>query len=81
MSRGFIAALVGLAITFAAWWSPWMWPAWPGIFALKRIHDFYEYSHLQQTIVTILLIAWNVAVWALVARALIWILSWRPRRS
>ena len=72
MSRGFIAALVGLAITFFAWWSPWIWPAWPSIFVFNRIHDFHEYSHSRQAVITVLLIAFNVAAWALVARALIW---------
>jgi len=81
MSRGFIAALVGLAITIFSWWSPWLWPAWPSIFIFRRLHDFYEYSHTQQAVVTILLIAWNVAAWALLARGFLWILSKRPRRS
>lgn len=73
MSRGFIAALAGLAITIFAWWSPWIWPAWPSIFVFNRIHDFHEYSHSLQAVITVLLIAFNVAVWAFVARALIWI--------
>jgi hypothetical protein len=75
MSRGFIAALVGLAITFFAWWSPWIWPAWPSIFVFNRIHDFYEYSHSLQAVITVLLIAFNVAAWAFVARALIWMIN------
>ena len=73
MSRGFISALVGLAITFFAWWSPWLWPAWPSYFAFKLDHGgFAELSHTGQSIVTVLLIAFNVAAWGLVARALIW---------
>lgn len=72
MSRGFIAALAGLAITIFAWWSPWLWPAWPSIFVFNRIHDFYEYSHSRQEVITVLLIALNVAAWAIVARALMW---------
>jgi hypothetical protein len=29
MSRGFIAALAGIAMTLFAWYGPWAWPAWP----------------------------------------------------
>lgn len=74
MSRGFIASLTGLAITIFAWWSPWAWPAWPSILAFDTFDHgaFAELSHTGQAAVTVLLIALNVAVWALIARALLW---------
>jgi hypothetical protein len=74
MSRGFIAALAGLAITIFAWWSPWAWAAWPSIVAFDTFDKgaFAELSHTGQSIVTVLLIALNVAVWALIARAVLW---------
>lgn len=71
MSRGFICAVFGLAITFFAWYSPWAWPAWPSILAFDTFDHggFAELSHTGQAAVTVLLIALNVAVWALIARA------------
>ena len=77
MSRGFIAALGGIAMTIFAWWSPWAWPAWPSIVAFDTFDHgaFAELSHTGQSIVTVLLIALNVAVWALIARALLWTVS------
>lgn len=31
MSRGFVAALAGIAMTIFAWYGPWEWPAWPAL--------------------------------------------------
>ena len=75
MSRGFISAVFGLAITFFAWYSPWAWPAWPSILAFDTFDHggFAELSHMGQAAVTVLLIALNVAVWALIARAGWWL--------
>jgi hypothetical protein len=68
MSRGFISALAGLAITIYAWFSGSVWPAWPSIFVFDTFDRgaFSELSHTGQAVVTILLIALNVAVWAIV---------------
>lgn len=37
MSRGFKAALIGLALTVVAKVGPWHWPAWPAVTVL----DFF----------------------------------------
>lgn len=76
MSRGFIAALAGLAITIFAWFSPWVWPAWPSILVFDTFDHggFAELSHNGQAAVTVLLIALNVAVWALIVRG-VWSLG------
>ena len=82
MSRGFIASLFGLAITFFAWWSPWAWPAWPSLLAFNAFDHgaFAELSHTGQAIVTVLLIALNVAVWAAIARVALFAISRASRR-
>lgn len=82
MSRGFLSALAGLAITFFAWWSPWAWPAWPSILAFDTFDHggFAELTHTGQAIVTVLLIALNVAVWALIARTVMFAVTRATRR-
>ena len=82
MSRGFIAALFGLAITIFAWWSPWAWPAWPSLLAFNTFDHggFAELSHTGQAVVTVLLIALNVAVWAAIARVVLFAISRASRR-
>lgn len=82
MSRGFMSALFGLAMTFFAWYAPWAWPAWPSILAFDTFDHggFAELSHTGQSVVTVLLIALNVVVWALIARA-VWWLGGRLRRG
>ena len=72
MSRGFIAALGGIAITLLAWFGSWAWPGWPASFALDllgRIRDFAELPRIVKASVVVLLIIINVGVWAAVIRA------------
>ena len=73
ISRGFASSLAGLAITFFAWYSPWAWPAWPSLLAFDTFDHggFAELSHNGQAVVTVLLIALNVFVWA----AIVWSLD------
>jgi len=75
MSRGFLSALVGLAITIYAWFAHSIWPAWPSILVFDTFDHggFAELTHTGQAVVTILLIALNVAVWAVILRSLIWL--------
>jgi hypothetical protein len=82
MSRGFISALAGLAITIYAWFSGSVWPAWPSIFVFDTFDHggFAELSHTGQAVVTILLIALNVAVWAGVVRVGLAVASFTSRR-
>jgi hypothetical protein len=74
VSRGFIAALGGVAITLLAWFGSWAWPGWPASFALDllgRIRDFAELPRLVKGSVVVLLIVINVGTWAMLIRALL----------
>jgi hypothetical protein len=70
ISRGFIAALGGIAITLLAWFGPWAWPGWPASVAIDLLTRFTDYpeSHLGRSAMVILLIIINVAAWALQIR-------------
>jgi hypothetical protein len=72
VSRGFIAALGGVAMTLLAWFGSWAWPGWPASVAidlLGRWGDFAELPRMQKSGVVILLIIVNVGTWAAVIRA------------
>jgi hypothetical protein len=72
MSRGFIAALGGIAMTLLAWFGSWAWPGWPASLALDllgRFRDFPELPRIVKASVIVLLIIINVGVWAAVIRA------------
>jgi hypothetical protein len=75
VSRGFVSSLAGLAITFYAWFSHSIWPGWPAIVVFDTLDRgrFSELSHAGQAVVTVLLIALNVAVWALAVQIAWWI--------
>jgi hypothetical protein len=80
MSRGFISSLVGIAITIYAWFAHSVWPAWPSIVVFDALDHggFAELSPIGRAIVTILLIALNVFVWAAIVRALCFAIdAWR----
>ncbi len=82
MSRGFISALAGLGITIYAWFAHSIWPAWPSILVFDKFDHggFAELTHTGQAIVTILLIALNVGVWAVILRAALWLIDRALRR-
>lgn len=65
VSRGFLAALGGVAITIFAWFSSAIWPAWPALAALHFVGDFLDPSSQIREAVVVFLIALNVAAWGL----------------
>ena len=66
VSRGFIAALGGIAMTLLAWFGSWAWPGWPASIAIDLLGftDFAEFPRLAKSGVVILLIIINVGTWA-----------------
>lgn len=78
MSRGFISALGGIALTLLAWYAPFLWPAWPAFAAIDLIFGksgFADLSYAQRAAAITLLIVINVGFWAVVIRALLEVLS------
>jgi hypothetical protein len=80
MSRGFIAALAGIAMTILSWYGPWAWPAAP---AFGTLHLFFgsgqswiELPESQRAAILVLLIAINVGSWAAVAWILLRLRRW-----
>ena len=67
ISRGFAAALAGIAITVLAWYGPWGWPAWPAFAVLELTFgnrvDWLELSLTARGFVIAGLIAINVTFW------------------
>lgn len=66
-SRGFIAALGGIAVTLLAWYGSWSWPGWPASVAIDvigRFSDFADLPRFTKSIVVVLLIIINVGTWA-----------------
>ncbi|MEA2163050.1 MAG: hypothetical protein QOK37_1177 [Thermoanaerobaculia bacterium] len=76
-SRGFIAALAGIAMTLLAWFGPWAWPGWPAGVALDLLASFPDLSQAAKASIVVLLIIINVGTWALLVRAAMQLL---PRR-
>jgi len=70
-SRGFLAALGGIAMTLLAWFGSWAWPGWPASFAIDLLGfaDFAELPRLAKSSIVVLLIIINVGAWAAVIRA------------
>ena len=70
MSRGFIAALAGIAITLFAWYAPWAWPAWPAFTTIDLIFGsntaFAELPLVTRAATITMLIIVNVAFWGAV---------------
>ncbi len=67
MSRGFLAALAGIAMTLFAWFGPWAWPAWPAFTAIGLVFGkggFSELPYGAKAITVVALIVLNVAFWA-----------------
>ncbi|MGH9458821.1 MAG: hypothetical protein ACRD2J_14405 [Thermoanaerobaculia bacterium] len=66
MSRGFLAALGGIAITIYAWFSSSLWPAWPSLAVFPLVDDFLDPSSRYREAVVVVLIAVNIGGWAVV---------------
>ena len=74
MSRGFVCALVGIAMTLLAWFGPWMWPAWPAFTALHLAFRHIVFAALPYAVrsaAVVAAIAVNVAFWGVIAFAII----------
>ena len=71
VSRGFIAAIGGIAMTLLAWFGSWAWPGWPASFAIDLLGfaDFADFPRYAKSAVVVLLIIINVGTWAAVIRA------------
>src|SRR4051794_12432597 len=66
ISRGFIAALGGIAMTLLAWFGSWAWPGWPASVAIDLLGkwgDFAELPRLEKSAIVVLLIIINVGTW------------------
>lgn len=79
MSRGFISALVGLAMTLFSWYGPWEWPAWPASGVIHLVFGshsaFAELSYRLRAASVVGLIIVNVTCWGLVAYGLLSIVA------
>jgi hypothetical protein len=75
MSKGFLCALFGVAMTLLGWYGPWQWPSEPGIVVFDALvaptNVLAEGADPLRAAVIALLIAVNVTAWALLLRALI----------
>ena len=74
MSRGFTAALAGIAMTLFAWFGPWAWPAWPAFTAIHLLfggnaalagRPFNERATMVVVLIVINVTFWAGAVYAL----------------
>lgn len=73
LSRGFIAALAGIAMTLFAWFGPWAWPAWPAFIVIDFVFGsnsaFGELPFATRAVSVTMLIVANAAFWG----ALVWL--------
>lgn len=70
MSRGFVSALIGIAMTLLAWFGPWAWPAWPAFTAIDLVFGrtgFADYPFGVRSAVVLFLIVLNVSFWGAIA--------------
>jgi hypothetical protein len=83
ISRGFASALIGVVITIFSWFSPWYWPGFPALTALRFLSGFSEFSFNARAVIFFGLIVLNVGVWALIAYGVILMATriLRPRSS
>lgn len=77
VSANLAAVLIGTGITIWAWFSHSPWPAWPAFGAMTLAFgshlSFATLPYAIRVITTILLIAVNVAAWAIVVRSVRWL--------
>lgn len=71
MSRGFQAALAGIAMTLFAWYGPWAWPAWPAFTLIDLVFGsniaFAELPFVTRAATVTGLIVVNATFWAVAA--------------
>lgn len=70
MSRTFLSALIGLAMTLLSWYGPWAWPAWPAFTAIDLVFGrtgFAEYPFAVRSAIVLFLIVLNVSFWGAIA--------------
>jgi hypothetical protein len=74
-SLAFVCALTGVALTLLSWYGPWAWPAWPAFAAMDAAFgsrtNFADLSYRTKSIAIVVLIALNVAAWAVATRAIV----------
>ncbi len=67
MSRGFVSALAGIAMTIFAWYGPWEWPAWPAFTVIDILFGsntaFAELPLATRAATITMLIIVNVVFW------------------
>src|SRR5213078_3635103 len=82
ISRGFMAALAGIAMTLLAWFGSWAWPGWPAstAIALLGVTDFADFPRIAQSAVVVLLIIINVGAWAAAFRVAMILESAKARK-
>jgi hypothetical protein len=72
MSKGFLSALAGIAMTLLGRYGPWDWPLWPGIVVFDAFvapaNVMAEGANSVRAAIVVLLFAVNVAAWAVVFR-------------
>jgi hypothetical protein len=85
MSKGFLSALGGIALTLLGWFGPWEWPSTPGIVvfdALVQPTDVLAGGAQPLRIaVIVLLITVNVLVWAIALRLIAYTLAHVSHRA
>ncbi len=76
MSRGFLCAAFGIAMTLFSWFAPWSWPAWPALTTMSVVFgthtSFADLPFATRGAFIVLLIAINIAFWAGVAGVVWW---------
>ena len=71
LSRGFICALAGVAMTILSWFGPWSWPAWPALAVLRVAfppeRSFPALPFEVRATIVVVVVGVNVAVWGALA--------------
>jgi hypothetical protein len=71
LSRSFLSAMFGIAMTLFSWWSPWAWPAAPALAMIRILvgtqTSFADLPYVTRATVFVVLIVINVAAWAFAA--------------